>query len=96
MHNAVAAKCHALVFNDRQDAADTSEIWIKIYCRHWATVNKDSQTLDNLNSEERIIARQHLAVLRRANRLKEGGFKANFETLPRQSYQSLTRTQNTP
>jgi len=96
MHNAIAAKCHALVFNDRQDAADTSEIWIKIYCRHWATVNKDSQTLDNLNAEERTIARQHMAILRRANRLKEGGFKANFETLPRQSYQRLANAQNTP
>ena len=73
--------CRRLVAEDRARASADAIHWLKTYCRHWATVGNDTQTMDNLNSDERIIARQHLGTLRRLGMLKEGGFRGNFEIL---------------
>ena len=74
-------KCMSVVVRDRQADAEHAAWWIKTYCRHWATVGHDTQTLDNLNDAERVIARQHLGTLRRFGRLREGGFRGNFEVI---------------
>ena len=70
-----------MVLKDRAQATDDAAWWLKTYCRHWARNGIDWQTLDNLNSAERITARQHMGTLRRLGRLREGGFRGNFEVL---------------
>ena len=64
-----------------QAAIEEAAWWIKTYCRHWATVGHDTQTLDNLNAAERVTAQQHLGTLRRFGLLREGGFRGNFEVI---------------
>lgn len=58
---------------------DHAAWWIKTYCRHWATIGHDTQTLDGLNRDERAQAERHLQTLREAGLLREGGFRGNFE-----------------
>jgi kynurenine formamidase len=77
----LAQTCRQLVAEDRGRAAAEAVHWLKTYCRHWATVGHDTQTIDNLNAAERITARQHLGTLRRIGKLREGGFRGNFEVL---------------
>jgi kynurenine formamidase len=79
--NALKLQCLHLVHQDRGRAAAEAVAWLKTYCRHWATVGHDTQTMDNLNNAERILARQHLGTLRRLGMLKEGGFRGNFEVV---------------
>jgi len=73
--------CLILVNDDRRAAIENATFWLKTYCRHWARNGIDWQTLDNLNAAERITARQHMGTLRRLGRLREGGFRGNFEVL---------------
>jgi len=77
--NALKLQCLHLVHHDRGMAAAEAITWLKTYCRHWATVGHDTQTLDNLNAAERVTARQHMGTLRRLGMLREGGFRGNFE-----------------
>lgn len=77
--NALKLQCLHLVHHDRGLAAAEAITWLKTYCRHWATVGHDTQTLDNLNAAERVTARQHMGTLRRLGMLREGGFRGNFE-----------------
>ena len=81
MTNELKRQCLYLVTEDRHRAASDAYTWLKTYCRHWATVGHDTQTLDNLNNSERITARQHLGTLRRLGMIREGGFRGNFEIL---------------
>lgn len=74
-------RCRSLVRKDRAPDINEATHWLKTYCRHWATVGHDTQTLDNLNDSERITARQHLGTLRRHGLLREGGFRGNFEVM---------------
>lgn len=74
-------RCRMLVNEDRGRAIAEATHWLKTYCRHWATVGQDTQTMDNLTAEERITARQHMGTLRRLGLLKEGGFRGNFEVM---------------
>lgn len=74
-------RCRSLVRKDRNHAINGAIHWLTTYCRHWATVGHDTMTMDNLNPAERIIARQHLGTLRRLGKLREGGFRGNFEIL---------------
>lgn len=74
MRNALKLQCLHLVHQDRGRAAAEAITWLKTYCRHWATVGHDTQTMDNLNADERILAMQHMGTLRRLGMLKEGGF----------------------
>lgn len=76
-------KIRTLITSDRIQAADDAAWWLKTYCRHWATSGIDWQTLDNLTAAERITARQHMETLRRLGRLREGGFRGNFEVIER-------------
>lgn len=81
MRLALVLRCKQLIDADRQVAGEAAAHWLKTYCRHWATVGHDTQTMDNLNDAERVIARQHLGTLRRLGKLREGGFRGNFEIL---------------
>ena len=75
---------YALQFVARQQlnrAACDAAYWLRTYCRHWATIGHDTQTIDNLNTDERVIARQHIGTLRRLGMIREGGFRGNFEIL---------------
>ena len=79
MNNKLKRQCLYLVTEDRHRAACDAAYWLRTYCRHWATVGHDTQTIDNLNNAERITARRHLGTLRRLGLLREGGFRGNFE-----------------
>lgn len=81
MTSSLKRQCLYLVREDRHRAAADAYTWLKTYCRHWATVGHDTQTIDNLNHDQRVIARQHLGTLRRMGLLREGGFRGNFEVL---------------
>ena len=74
-------RCRSLVRKDRAQDADDAAWWLKTYCRHWARNGIDWQTTENLTAAERITARQHMGTLRRLGRLREGGFRGNFEAL---------------
>lgn len=57
--------------------------WLDTFCRHWATVGRDQQTLDNLNREERGTAEQHLETLEQYGLIEtRSGFRGNFVKLP--------------
>lgn len=71
-HAALRQQCLYLVTEDRHRAACEASHWLKTYCRHWATVGHDTQTLDNLSPAERITAMQHMGTLRRLGLLREG------------------------
>ena len=79
--NKLKRQCLYLVTEDRHRAACEASHWLRTYCRHWATIGHDTQTIDNLNTDERVIARQHLGTLRRLGMIREGGFRGNFEIL---------------
>ena len=70
----ISEQCRHLIHEDRGRAIAEATHWLKTYCRHWATVGQDTQTLDNLNAAERITARQHMGALRRLGLLKEADF----------------------
>lgn len=74
-------RCRSLVRKDRNHAVNEAAHWLTTYCRHWATVGHDTMTMDNLNAAERVTARQHLGTLRRLGKLREGGFRGNFEVM---------------
>lgn len=78
-HHHLKLRCRSLVRADRKRDINESVHWLKTYCRHWATVGHDTQTMDNLNAAERVTARQHMGTLRRLGMLREGGFRGNFE-----------------
>ena len=71
-------RCRMLIHEDRGRAIAEATHWLKTYCRHWATVGHDTQTMDNLTADERITARQHMGTLRRLGLLREGLYKGNF------------------
>lgn len=81
MSNSLAAKCRSLVWEDRQRDADIAEEWLKIYCRHWATVGKDWQTYEKMPAKETALARGYVEIMRRADRLIDNGFRGNFIAL---------------
>lgn len=57
--------------------------WLDTFCRHWATVGRDQQTLDNLNREERGTAEQHLETLEQYGLIEtRSGFRGNFVKRP--------------
>ena len=58
--NKLKRQCLYLVTEDRHRAACEASHWLRTYCRHWATIGHDTQTIDNLNTDERIIAQQHM------------------------------------
>lgn len=69
--------------NTEREAKYPSEVveawhWIKTYCRHWATVGTDWQTLDNLGSQDKEKAKEYLTRLRAFGLLVEGGPRHNF------------------
>jgi hypothetical protein len=57
--------------------------WLDTFCRHWATVGRDQQTLDNLNKEDRRTAEQHLETLEQYGLIEtRSGFRGNFVKRP--------------
>ena len=54
--------------------------WLRTYCRHWATIGHDTQTIDNLNTDERIIAQQHIGNSAPPGDDQEGGFRVTLKS----------------
>lgn len=57
--------------------------WLDTFCRHWATVGRDQQTLENLSGKDREVAEAHLETLEQYNLLEtRRGFRGNFIKKP--------------
>lgn len=54
--------------------------WLKTNCRHWAIApDNDWQTMENLTPEDKVVALQHLDVLKERGLVIFGGYKGrNF------------------